>query len=203
MSDFRLRNLDQFRIGGPGDENSYGIPVPRTPSGKIYRLSPNPAAAPRLFLLGDAAEERAVAAEHAGRIRRQPGGGETVCPYSGVIAPDEDFLHSADLDSVKKLVAWAAEEEIGNVFENLARDFNRRQPRGGPVSVSMNFKGSHNPRPLAIREDLLRDMRCNICHRDYGVYAIALFCPDCGAPNVALHFAREGELVRQQIGRRP
>jgi hypothetical protein len=63
----------------------------------------------------------------------------------------------------------------------------------------MTFTRGHEPRPLAIREDLLRDMRCDICQRDYGVYAIALFCPDCGAPNVALHFMREAELVREQI----
>lgn len=31
------------------------------------------------------------------------------------------------------------------------------------------------------------------------MFAIALFCPDCGAPNLALHFARETELVGQQV----
>ena len=35
--------------------------------------------------------------------------------------------------------------------------------------------------------------------RDYGVYAISLFCPDCGAPNIHLHFAREVALVREQV----
>ena len=32
---------------------------------------------------------------------------------------------------------------------------------------------------------------CDHCGRDYGVFAIGLFCPDCGAPNLRLHFARE------------
>jgi len=27
----------------------------------------------------------------------------------------------------------------------------------------------------------------------------ALYCPDCGAPNVRLHFTREAELVRAQV----
>lgn len=31
------------------------------------------------------------------------------------------------------------------------------------------------------------------------MYAIGLFCPDCGAPNLALHFRRETELVARQI----
>jgi hypothetical protein len=30
-------------------------------------------------------------------------------------------------------------------------------------------------------------------------YAISLFCPDCGAPNIHLHFAREAELAREQV----
>jgi hypothetical protein len=24
-------------------------------------------------------------------------------------------------------------------------------------------------------------MRCDVCQREYGVYAIGLFCPDCGS----------------------
>ena len=47
--------------------------------------------------------------------------------------------------------------------------------------------------------DLLRELVCDHCGRDYGVYAIGLFCPDCGAPNLRLHFAREVELVRRQV----
>ena len=42
-------------------------------------------------------------------------------------------------------------------------------------------------------------MDCTICGREYGVYALALFCPDCGSPNVALHFRREIELVGEQV----
>jgi len=53
------------------------MPVPRSPSGKIYQYSPNPEAVPRLFLIGEAPQGRAVAREHLSRIRRQPGSGET------------------------------------------------------------------------------------------------------------------------------
>src|SRR6185437_532621 len=43
------------------------------------------------------------------------------------------------------------------------------------------------------------ELVCDHCGRDYGVYAIGLFCPDCGAPNLRLHFARETELVDAQV----
>src|SRR5256885_975016 len=81
----------------------------------------------------------------------------------------------------------------------MPQDFNSQQPSGGFISVRMDLKRSHRPKPLAIREDLLRDLECGICRRSYGVYAIALFCPDCGGPNLALHFQREVQLVREQI----
>jgi hypothetical protein len=45
----------------------------------------------------------------------------------------------------------------------------------------------------------MRELVCDHCGRDYGVFAIGLFCPDCGAPNVRLHFAREVELVDDQV----
>jgi hypothetical protein len=199
MGDFRFRNLERYRGGGSGNDMVLSMPVPRSPSGKIYQYSPNPEAVPRLFQIGEAPAERAISPQHLPRIRRQPGPGETICPYSGVMAADEEFVHFDDVEAIKRQIEWAVKEDVGGWLEDLARDFNRRQPRGGPISVSMGVKRPHDPRPFAIREDLLRDIRCDVCSRNYGVYAIGLFCPDCGVPNVALHFPREAELVRQQI----
>ena len=65
--------------------------------------------------------------------------------------------------------------------------------------MQMKYKKGSNPAPIAIREDLLRNLVCDVCSRSYGVYAIGLFCPDCGAPNVQLHFRREVELIHRQI----
>lgn len=83
-------------------------------------------------------------------------------------------------------------------LERMTRDFNRKMPRG-MLSISMNLKKTYRPKPLTIREDLLRELACSVCQRSYGVYAIALFCPDCGAPNAAQHFGREVHLVAEQI----
>lgn len=175
-------------------------PVPRSPSGKVYQYSPNPDAVPRLFLLGDAPAERTIAAEHRQRIRREPGAGETVCPYSGVMASDDEFVHFADIEAIKKQAEWEAAADIQDHLAAMANDFNRRQPRNSFINIKMDFKPRRRPRPLAIREDLLRDLECDVCRRAYAVYAIGLFCPDCGAPNLALHFRREVALVAEQIG---
>jgi hypothetical protein len=178
---------------------NFAYTVPQNPSGKVYQYSPNPDAAPRLFLIGDAPEDRKIADEHRPRIRRVPGPGQTVCPYSGHIADDEEFVHSADIDAITKQLGWEVTADIQDYLGEMAKDFNRRQKRGGLISISMEVKPRRRPRPLAIREDLLRNLSCDICARAYAVYAIALFCPDCGAPNLALHFRREVALIREQI----
>jgi hypothetical protein len=173
--------------------------LPRTASGKVYHFSPNPDAVPRLFLIGDAPDERNIAPEDRQRIRREPGPGETVCPYSGFVAPDEDFVHADDIEAIREHVGWEFASDVEDWLANMAKDFNRRQPRNSFISINMDFKPNHRPTPMVLREDLLRDLQCDICQRAYAVYAIALFCPDCGASNVALHFDREVELVEQQV----
>ena len=191
--------LEKHRVGGSGHRMELSYPAPRTPSGKVYQYSPNPDAAPRLFLIGDAPDVRQVSDDHRHRIRREPGPGETVCPYSGYVAKDADFVHLDDIEAIKKQVVHEASADLNDYLADFARDFNRSQRPGGFISMKMDFKPAHRPRPLVIREDLMRDLQCDICERTYAVYAIALFCPDCGAPNLALHFRREVALVSEQI----
>ena len=174
-------------------------PRPRSPSGKVYQFSPNPDAVPRLFLIGSAPSERQIREEDRARIRRAPGPGQTVCPYTGYMADDDAFVHSADIEDIKRQIGHDVAADVSDWFGDLARDFNRQQPRGGLISMRLEHKPSHAARPVAIREDLLRDLSCDVCQRSYGVYALALFCPDCGAPNLALHFRREITLVHEQL----
>ena len=199
MRNLRFRRLERHRVGGTRDNMTLSYPQSRTPSGKAYQYSPNPKAAPRLFLLGDAPEDRNITPENRSRIRREPGPGETVCPYSGYMGPDEDFVHFDDVEAVKKLIQWELAADVNDWLGDWAKDFNRRQPKGGFITMKMEHKPKRRPRPSILREDLLRDLTCDVCARDYGVYAIALFCPDCGAPNIGLHFRRETELISAQI----
>ena len=199
MSNFRFRRLERHRTGGTRDKMQLSYPLPRSPSGKAYQYSPNPSAAPRLFLIGDAPETREISEEHRLAIRREPGPGQTVCPYSGFVADDDEFIHFSDIEAVKKQVAWEATADVEDHIADLAKSFNRRQGKSGLISIKMDFKPGRRPRPLAIREDLLRELTCSVCAREYAVYAIALFCPDCGAPGYGQHFEREVELVREQV----
>lgn len=201
MSDFRFRRLERYKIGGTRDEMKLSIPLPKTPSGKAYRLCPGAECAPRLFLLGNAPLDRQISEEYINLVRRLPNTAGTTCPYCGCDGPDDDFIHPEDIKAVQEFVKWSVGQDVHDFMEGLATDFNRsmRKAGGGLFSVKMDVKRSTLSRPHVWREDLLRNLACDICGREYSVYAIGLFCPDCGGCNVHVHFRREVELVNQQI----
>lgn len=196
MSDFRFKRLEKYKVGGTSDRMELNIPLPKSSSGKVYRWCPNDKCTPRLFLLGDSERPENL---DVTKLRRAPGTQGTTCPYCGIDADDSEFNYEGDIEAIKAYIVWAAKRDIGDYFENLSKDFNRSQPKGGLISLKMDFKSDHSPEPRAWREDLIRNLACDICGRDYGVYAIALFCPDCGCKNLHVHFEREIELIIQQI----
>lgn len=199
MKPMRFNRLERRRVGGTRDRMELSYAAPKSPSGKVYQYSPNPAALPRLFLIGDAPEPREIANAVRIRMQREPGKGQTVCPYSGFIADDEDFVHFEDVEAVKKQVEYEVLADVEDQLAEMAKNFNRGMPSGGLIDIKMDVPRGHRPRPLAIREDLLRNLSCPLCQRSYAVYAIGLFCPDCGAPNVHEHFQREVDLISRQV----
>jgi hypothetical protein len=56
----RFRNLEKYKTGGSGNNMTLGIPLPKTPDGRVYRYSPNETAHPRLFLVGQRVPEFVV-----------------------------------------------------------------------------------------------------------------------------------------------
>jgi hypothetical protein len=194
----RFKNLERYRIGGTGSRMQLGISPPRTPDGRAYRFSPNDKAHPRHFVLGERAEGFAVSSQTE-RMMQAAGSPNTVCPYSGTVGPDDAFTHPDDRAAALEIVAHAArsdaEEAVRGMFDKLAHDFAGNKY----LTIKSSPRSPSKPAPRFVRSDLLRELVCDECGRDYGVFAISLFCPDCGAPNIHLHFARETSLVRQQV----
>lgn len=196
MSEFHFKRLERYKVGGTKDRMTLNVPLPKSPSGKVYRWCPNEDCMPRLFLLGDVQRPDSL---DASKLRRAPGTRGTTCPYCGVDADDDDFSYQGDVEAIQRYIKWAASRDINDHLEKMARGFNSSQSKGGFLSLKMTFKPNHTPEPRAWREDLIRNLACDICGRQYGVYAIALFCPDCGCKNLGVHFEREIELILQQI----
>src|ERR1043166_6932406 len=175
------------------------VPVPQTPKRRFYRYSPNERAHPRHFVIGQVALDFVISETARARMKLEPRSKQTVCPYSGTIAADNDFVHPDDVKATFSLVEPAAisdvEAELFRMFDPLSRS----QSRNSMVRIETKVRQTPRPTPRFSRNDLLRDLVCDHCGRDYGVYAIGLFCPDCGAPNLRLHFARETGLVGKQV----
>jgi uncharacterized Zn finger protein (UPF0148 family) len=121
------------------------------------------------------------------------------CPYCGHDGTEQEFTAPEDVEAAKEHVKWAAAQDVADAIAGIVSGFNRKQSTDSPISISMSMKHSHEPAPYFWREDLLRALRCDLCERSYGVYAIAIFCPDCGGRNVHVHFAREVELIEKQV----
>lgn len=195
----RFKNLDKYRTGGAGNRMQLKIPLPKTPDGRVYRFSPNETAQPRHFVLGDVDRPAEIPDFMRVRMKLEPGSPQTVCPYSGVVAEDKEFTHPDDRKAAIEIAKHAAvsdmQDEISTMFEGLGR----RSNQSSMLKIEVKTPKSRKSKPRFYRSDLLRELVCDHCGRDYGVYAIGLFCPDCGAPNLHLHFAREVDLVDAQV----
>jgi hypothetical protein len=195
MSPFKYRELGRLMKERRGHELTLAVPLPTSPKGMNNLRCPSEVCQPRVFQLGEGSP---ASGESDPRSRRAPGQPLATCPYCGHDDDQEAFFHPDDIEAIKEQVLWAASRDVGHALQDMASGFNRRS-RNRFFSLTMEVKGLNTPRPVFQREDLLRDLTCDVCQRSYGVYAIGLFCPDCGAANLHVHFARESSLVAQQI----
>lgn len=197
----KLPRLSRYRTGGTSNNMKLSLPLPRTPDGRVYRFSPNEAAHPRHFVIGDVAAEISPTEALSARMKHEPRTRKTVCPYSGTVADDDAFTHPDDLKAALKVVEHEAAEDIEDALAQMLTDaFKGSSSSKGLISITAKVKRSRSkPKPRFARQDLMRELVCDHCGRDYGVFAIGLFCPDCGAPNLRLHFAREAVLVDDQV----
>jgi hypothetical protein len=192
----KMKNLAKYRTGGTSSKMTLAIPLPKTPDGRVYRYSPNADAHPRHFVLGSRINGFVINPDKQARMKQPPGSPFTVCPYSGVIAEDSEFTHPDDTKAGLKLVEHAVLQDASAAISDMLKSAARRS--NGTLTYKPG-KGGGKLKPRFGRRDLMRLLVCDHCGRDYGVFAIGLYCPDCGSPNVALHFRRETELVVQQV----
>lgn len=203
MTRIDFKNLRRYRKPGTSsfdDTIALAIPPPKSSSGKTRRRCPNKDCAPRLFLIGTNEVLTDLKNEPDAGIRRRPGTPGCTCPYCGGDGDDNDFITPEDIEYAKETAMAAVKQDLIDHLKDFARDLNRSfDSRKSLLSLSIDVTASPIRPPRAFREDLLRNLQCNACRREYGVFAIGLYCPDCGSKNLGVHFNRELELVAKQI----
>lgn len=197
----RFRRLEARGARRGGGRIELSLELPTSPRGLQNRLCPRESCSPRLFQMGRVQVQDSPVSDGAGQpSHSEPRGEGTTCPYCGERRSDDyDFVDPVDLRAAEEWFHWAASEDVADAFADIFKGVGRRQPRGGLISFSVDTSRRRRPEPRQWREDLLRVLSCSRCHREYGVYAIGLFCPDCGAPSLKVHFERERELILHQV----
>jgi hypothetical protein len=108
----KFPRLHRYRTGGTSNNMKLSYPAPRTPSGRVYRLSPNEHAHPRHFVLGGVVADIDVTDALRARMKLEPRSKQTVCPSLKDESAATTALNSAYRSSIAlqktafKLNAW-------------------------------------------------------------------------------------------------
>ena len=105
------------------------------------------------------------------------------CPLCGTVAPADHYWTKEHLEQARNQAMRYFSGRVGQAMARGARQFNSRQPRGGFITMSFQYKGpTHVPAlmPLAAAEQMQLKIACDQCKAQFAVVGSAFFCPKCG-----------------------
>lgn len=104
------------------------------------------------------------------------------CPFCRQEATAQDFNTPEQWEYVKQLALAKMMGWVGEQLTGMAQDVNRRQPRGGLLSIRMNVSTPSVlvPLPPAAEEPLTLRITCEACGCRVAVIGAGFFCPACG-----------------------
>lgn len=113
------------------------------------------------------------------------------CPMCGNESTSDTFWTTEQINNAHKQAGEYLKGKIHKAIKDDSKNFNRRQPKGGFISMSMNVKG-HTPQKLIIpipSQDIFEQkISCEKCESRYSVVGSAFFCPCCGHNSVEQTF---------------
>ncbi len=113
------------------------------------------------------------------------------CPFCRHEAPADHWSTKKQVEHGKSEVLSMIKGEIHNAMLSDAQGFNRRQPKGGFISMSLKVSGGRKctqPIPAKAGELMQLDITCEECNTRFSVIGSAYFCPACGHNSVARMF---------------
>jgi predicted RNA-binding Zn-ribbon protein involved in translation (DUF1610 family) len=172
-----LRNLN--------GELSVEISLPLDEKGYLERECPSENCLFRFRVLGSAWESL-------------PGDATVTCPMCGCEASVDRWWTKEQVEYAEKRGGAEAERLVERALRRGTDGFNRSQPKGGFVTMSMSVDGSPQPLvlPLKAGEALQLDIECEACDARFAVVGAAFFCPLCGHNSAARTF--DGALRKVQ-----
>jgi len=114
------------------------------------------------------------------------------CPLCVHNAPADQWFTIEQVEHAKAEALAVVKGKIHNALRSSAQKFNRKQPKGGFISVSMKVEGGPKRTytiPAAAAEAMQLEIECEACKSRFAVIGSAYFCPACGHNSVARTFS--------------
>ena len=104
------------------------------------------------------------------------------CPFCGHEAEPSEFNTPEQLEYFREAAEAEVRRQLGLMLDGVARDFNRRAPKRGPLTMRMDASSprvSIPVQPTAL-DAMAMKINCDRCHCQFAVVGAGFFCPACG-----------------------
>ena len=105
-----------------------------------------------------------------------------VCPFCGHSAEPDDWNTQEQSEHLQEVALSHVNRRLGRAMRRDAERWNRRQPRGGLITITMKVDGRPRrvPLPPSAADTMRLRISCSQCGCRYAVIGAAFFCPGCG-----------------------
>jgi len=124
------------------------------------------------------------------------------CPMCGRQSTSDRFNTTAQVENATKQGMEYFQGRIDKALVDDTSDFNRKQPKGGFISMSIKVTGAKPEKiilPIPAREKFERKLQCEKCNSRYAVIGSAFFCPCCGHNSIEKTFDNSMETIESSI----
>lgn len=124
------------------------------------------------------------------------------CPLCGHNGSADQFWTTEQLEFAKEQTFKHIESTLNKAFTDGAKEFNRKKPKSGFLTMKMHFKGSVTNSyilPIPAKKELEQKLTCSKCGSRYSVLGSAFFCPCCGYNSVIETFDNSVRKIESKI----
>ena len=126
---------------------------------------------------------------------------EVFCPICGHAEKADQWFTKEQDEHLLQVAMRESMKAFDNAMSEMFQDINHQQPRGGFISVSMNYIPGTPPivMPLEAAELMLQRYVCEKCGCRYAAIGAAFFCPACGHNSARSMFEDTMQTIQKTV----
>ncbi|MBC6408145.1 MAG: hypothetical protein GDA40_08530 [Rhodobacteraceae bacterium] len=127
---------------------------------------------------------------------------EVFCPFCGHTADADKWWTQQQIEHAKAAAIARLKAQFNEALKSDAARFNRRNPRGGFISMTMKVdsRPPHVMLPPAATAPMVLKIACPSCACRYAVIGAAYFCPACGHSAAEQVFEQTIAAIKATLG---